>query len=205
MLGIILCTVLVSTLPNVDVWVDKEDAIYYPTEKLNVFFTVDKACYVAIYTIEVGGGVSHLFPLEGEDGWVQAGMVYELPPPDADYEYVIYGEPGLETIIAVASQQRLPGLDDEAPDIVRTEVEIYVEEPEPATLRIISTPPKCRVYIYSVIDEEEEYVGMAPLTVGVEPGEYIVTVERSGYRTLTRTVWLEVGERRRVFVKLNPY
>lgn len=205
MLSIILCTLLTSSLVNVDVWVDEEDAVYYATENLRVFFTTDEACFIAVYNIEVGGGVSQLFPLEGHDGWVEPGVVYELPPPDADYEYVIYGEPGIETIIAVASQQRLPGLDDEAPDVTRKVIEIYVEEPEPATLRFISTPENCRIYVYSVEDDEEEYIGRAPCTVGVRPGEYIVTIKQSGYRTLTRKLWLEPGERRRVFVKLRAY
>jgi hypothetical protein len=206
MLSMILCIVLASTgSVNIDVWVDKDDGVYYHTENLRVFFTVDEDCYVAVYNIEVGGGVNQLFPLETDDGWVRAGIVYELPPPDADYEYVIYGEPGIETIIAAASTQRLPGLDEEAPDITREIMEISVQEPEPATLRFITTPEDCRIYIYSVEDDEEESLGTAPRTLAVRPGEYIVTIKRSGYRTLTRKIWLEPGERRRVFVKLNAY
>lgn len=190
---------------NIDVWVDKEEAIYYTTENLKIFFRTGQDCYVAVYDIEVGGREYLLFPLEGENGWVEAGEIYELPTETADYDYVISGPEGIETIVVVGSRERLPGLNDEGPDVVREAIEIFVKEPEPGKLRIISTPDNCRIYISEAEYGDQEYIGEAPRTIVLRPGEYIVKIKKSGYRTLTRKIWLEPGERRRIFVKLKPY
>lgn len=190
---------------NVDIWVDKEEAIYYTTENLKIFFQTDQDCYVAVYDIEVGGREYLLFPLEGENGWVEAGKTYELPTKTADYDYVISGPEGIETIVVVGSRERLHGLNDEGPDVVREAIEIFVKEPEPGKLRIISTPDNCRIYISEAEYGDQEYIGEAPRTIVLRPGEYIVKIKKSGYRTLTRKIWLEPGERRRIFVKLKPY
>lgn len=190
---------------NIDVWVDKEEAIYYTTENLKIFFRTDQDCYVAVYNIEVGGREYLLFPLEGENGWVKAGKTYELPPETADYDYVLSGPEGIETIVIVGSRERLPGLNDEGLDVVREAVEIFVKEPEPGKLRIISTPDSCRIYITEVESDDQEYIGKAPRTIVLRPGEYIVKIKKLGYRTLTRKIWLEPGEPRRMFVKLRRY
>jgi hypothetical protein len=196
------------TLPgplDIDIWVDKEDATYYPTENLHIFFQANKDCYVAIYNIEVGGRENLLFPPEGKDGRVEAGKTYELPPETADYDYVVSGPVGTEKIIALASAEPLTDLYDERPGVVKEIIEIYIEEPEPAKLRIISTPSHCRIYITELETGETEYIGKAPRTIVIRPGGYKVKIKKIGCRTLTRKVWLDPGERRRIFVKLRPY
>ncbi len=190
---------------DIDVWFDREDAEYYPTENLKVFFQASQDCFIAVYNVEVGGRENLLFPPAGDNGWVEAGQIYELPPETADYDYVISGPEGIETIVVVASRDRLPDLYDEGSDVVRETAEIYIKEPEPATLRIISTPKNSRIYITEIEFEDKEYIGKTPHTIVLRPGEYIVEIRKLGYRTLTRKVWLEPGERRRVFVKLTPY
>lgn len=202
---VLLSLFAVSSPPDIDIWVNKEDATYYPNEKLTVFFQVDHDCYIAVYDIEVGGGVSMLFPQEGMDGWVQAGRVYELPPADADYDYVIGGSEGIETIIAVGSIERVPDLDDEGVDVAHQSIEIYIEEPEPAKLRIVSTPKRCRIYITEVASGNGVSLGKTPHTIVLRPGEYIVKIKKPGFKTLVRRIWLDPGDKRRVFVKLRPY
>lgn len=202
---ILLSLFAVTSPPDIDIWVNKEDATYYPNEKLTVFFQVDQDCYVAVYDIEVGGSASMLFPQEGMDGWVEAGRVYELPPADADHDYVIGGAEGIETIIAVGSIERLPDLDDNGVDVVHQSIEIYIEEPEPAKLRIISTPKRCRIYITEVASGNGVSLGKAPRTIVLRPGEYIVKIKKLGYKTLVRRIWLDPDDMRRVFVKLRPY
>ena len=206
MLSLILLSLITFQGPlNVELWVDREDATYYPTENLKVFFRANEDCFVSVYNIEGGGRVTPLFPPETEDGWIEAGVIYELPPESEDYDYVISGPEGIETIIALASRERLPTLDDETPDVVSEVIEIYIKEPESAKLRIITTPERCRIYIIDLEYDDEEYMGKAPKTINLRPGEYIIKIRKLGYRTLTRRVWLEPGERRRVFVKLRPY
>lgn len=206
MVGIItLALIVFSNSLNVDVWVDKENASYYPTEELHVFFQANRDCYVAIYNSEKGGSINKLFPLEDERGWIEAHRIYELPPTDADYAYVIEGPANIEKIIALASEQRLPDLEDQGPDIISSVIEIHIKEAEPAQLRIVATPPNCRIYVTDTFSGNEKYYGKTPETLILRPGEYIVTIKKTGFRTLTRKVWFEPGEKRSVSVQLTPY
>ena len=190
---------------DIELWVDKEEPIYQVNEHLGIFFKTDVDCYVAIYDIEVGGDEYRLFPPDGDEGWVTAGHVYELPGNAADYNYVISGPPGVETIIAYASMEPIPDLHDLDSDISRRTVEIYVQEPAPAKLRFISTPDDCRIYITELMTDDTEYVGRAPRTVVIRPGEYIVAIKRTGFHTLKRRITIDPDDRRRIFVKLTPY
>jgi hypothetical protein len=204
-LGSLFLLLTMSNALNVDLWVDKDDAIYQPTENLTVYFRTNEDCFVAVYNVEQGGRVNRLFPLEGENGWVEAGRVYELPPASADYDYVIEGPAGSESIIALASREWLPMFNDERSGVVSETVMINIEEPEPSTLKIISTPEDCYVYMVELATGDEEYIGTTPRTIVIRPGEYLVRIKKSGYHTLTRKIWLEPGERRRVFVTLHRY
>lgn len=203
LLAIILSLFTLGNALDIDIWVDKEEGIYYPNEKLTVYFQVGRDCYLAVYDIETGGGASMLFPLEGHDGWVEAGRTYQLPSEDADYDYIVGGSEGIETIVAVASFDYLPDLNDERMGVSRKSIEIYIEEPETATLRIISTPKSCRIYITEVVTGDEVDIGKTPRTIAIRPGEYIVEIKKFGFRNLKRRILLEPGDRRRVFVKLR--
>jgi hypothetical protein len=206
MTGLILTALIVSQgIVDIDLWVDKDEPIYYVNEYLRVFFKTDTDCYVAVYDIEVGGEEYRLFPPDGDDGWVIAGHVYELPGDAADYEYLISSPPGIETIIACASITHPPGLHDDTGDVTRRTAEIYIKEPEPAKLRFISTPDDCRIYITDVASDDTEYVGQAPRTVVIRPGDYIVEIKRFGFYTLKRRISVDPSDRRRIFVKLTPY
>jgi len=190
---------------DIELWVNKDEHIYSINENLEVFFRADQDCYVAIYDIEVGGEEFRLFPPDGDDGWVQGGQVYQLPGEGAEFDYLINGPPGVETIIACASTTPAPGLHDPDPDITCRTLEIYIQEPEPAKLRFISTPDDCRIYITEIMTDEIEYVGRAPRTVVIRPGEYIIELKRAGFHTLKRRITADPGDRRRIFVKLTPY
>ena len=203
LLAIILSLFTVGNALDIDIWVDKEDGIYYPNEKLTVYFQVDRECYLAVYDIETGGGASMLFPLDGHDGWVEAGRTYQLPSEDADYNYIVGGSEGIETIIAVGSIDRLSNLEDERMGVIRKSIEIYIEEPEPALLRIISTPKSCQIYITEIASGDEVSIGKTPRTIALKPGEYLIEIKKFGFKTLERRIWLEPGDRRRVFVKLR--
>lgn len=205
MTAVLISLIAVTQGLGLDLWLDREEPAYYPTEYLRIFFQTDEDCFVAVYNVDVGGGASRLFPPEEEEGWVHAGRIYELPPPDADYDYVITGQEGVEQIIAVASAEYLPDMHDAGPFVDREIIELSVQEPEPATLNIITTPDNCRVYLTEVLSGEEQYIGKAPETVVIRPGEYIVEISKFGFRTMRRKLWLDPGERRRVFVKLYPY
>uniref|UniRef100_A0A7C4X9V2 DUF4384 domain-containing protein n=1 Tax=candidate division WOR-3 bacterium TaxID=2052148 RepID=A0A7C4X9V2_UNCW3 len=188
---------------NIDVWFNKDEPVYNPGENLKIFFRTDKDCYIAVYDIEVGGRENLLFPPEGESGMVRANMVYELPPEDADFDYEITGPEGTERIIILASLSGLPEIKDRT--VIKKEIAITVIEPEPAKLKIISSPKRCRIYIESVQTGDEVYIGYTPRTIVLKPGEYIVRIKKAGYVSLEKRIKLEPDERRRVYVRLLPW
>lgn len=189
---------------NIDLYLNKEEPVYVPGERLKIFFKVDKDCYVAVYNIDVGGREKLLFPQQGDNGFVQANKVYELPPADADFDYEITGPEGIEKIIILASIKELPDLADTI-EVSKREIELSIEEPELAKLRIIATPPKCRIYIKEVMTGERVYVGKTPRTIVLKRGEYIVEIKKLGYQTIKRRIWLEPDEKRRIYVSLLPW
>lgn len=203
LVAIILSLLTQVNALGIDIWVDKDEAVYYPNEKLTVYFQVDRDCYLAVYDIESGGRVSMLFPQEGQDGWVEAGRIYQLPAENADFDYIVGGSEGIETIVAVGSIDGLSDLDDERMGVSRKSIEIYIEEPEAAMLRIISTPKFCHIYITEVASGDEVNIGKTPRTIAIRPGEYLIEIKKFGFKTLKRRIWLEPGDRRRVFVKLR--
>ncbi|MEO0095140.1 MAG: DUF4384 domain-containing protein [candidate division WOR-3 bacterium] len=189
---------------NIDVWLDRDEHTFYPGDRLKIFFRTDRDCYVAVYDIDVGGRENLLFPQQGDSGYVQKELVYELPPQDADYEYEITGPEGIERIIVLVSTKSLPALSD-TDVIFKKEIELSIEEPEPAKLRVISTPPKCKIYIKEVKSGERVYIGKTPRTIVLKPGEYIVEIKKLGYQTIKRRIRLEPNEKRRVYVHLLPW
>ncbi len=203
MLSILLLSLIALGNPlEISLWVDRDPAVYHPGDNLTIYFVANQGCYLALYNVEQGGGVSQLFPLEDDDGWVRAGQTYQLPPEYADYDYGVRGPEGIETVIAVASENRLPQLHDEGPDIVTEVIDIQIKEPEAAELIIVSAPSNCRIYITEIASGETEYVGNTPRQIGLRPGEYSVEIKKAGYRTLQRSVSLRAGEKRKVHVRL---
>jgi hypothetical protein len=189
---------------NLEVWLNKDDNTFQVGEKLEIFFQTNHDCYVAIYNINARGEEQILFPPEGGDGFVRKDSLYQLPHPDADYEYEVTGPEGCEKIIVIASSKKLPVLSD-TEDVVRKELEFFIQEPEPAKLRIISNPPKCKIYVKSIPSGEWIYIGRAPRTLILKPGEYLVEIRKWGYQTVKRRIKLEPEEKRRVYVTLLPW
>lgn len=201
-LALLMSLVSAGNALEVSLWTDRDNAVYYPGEALTVYFTASRTCYLAVYDVEPGGGVTRLFPPQGDDGWVQAGQTYQLPPDQADYDYRVSGPAGMETIICVASTERLPELHEEGPDIATAFLDIQIREIEPAELIVVSQPRNCRIYITETASGMREYVGETPRAVVLKPGEYVVEIKRAGFRSLKRSVRLEPGEQHKVFVRL---
>ena len=203
MLFVLLMSLISAGAPlEVSLWTDREGAPYSPGDMLTIYFSATEWCYLAVYNIEQGGGVTRLFPPEDDNGWLRGGQVYQLPPDYADYDYKVTGPAGVETIIVVASTSRLPGLNDEGPDIVTQLMDIEIKESEPAELIIVTAPPGCRIYVTETESGNREYAGESPLGIVLKPGEYLVEVKKAGYRTLRRNVSLSPGEKRKVRVGL---
>lgn len=187
---------------DADLWLNKEDAVYRFGEKLTIFFETTEDCFAAVYDIEPGGEAVRLFPPDGDKGRVNAEQTYELPPSDADVDYVIGETAGEEEFVVLVNRDHVPTIGDPDPGTVRKSVKIEVAEPEPARIKVISTPARARIYLTEVASGEKIYLGRAPKTFEVEPGDYVLTVKLSGYRTISRRIELDAGDRRRIYVRL---
>jgi len=91
----------------VDVWTDRgERAVYYPGEKIKVYFKVNEDAYVVLYDVDTEGRVRLIYPLDPySDGWVRGGTTYRLPPHDSHWNLNVSGPSGIDYIVAVASTE----------------------------------------------------------------------------------------------------
>ena len=90
---------------TIDVWTDQgEGAVYYPGERIRVYFKASRDCYVTIYNVDTQGYVHLLYPAGSYDErLVMGGRLYRVPSRGAPYDLVIGGPPGIEYVEAVAS------------------------------------------------------------------------------------------------------
>lgn len=104
--------------PDIEVWTDNNDGVYYEGENVTVYFRTDRDCFVAIYGVDTRGDVNLLYPtVRWDDGYVRGGEVYAIPGNDADFDLVVNGPEGMEVIQAIASNRELdiPNWYDGAP------------------------------------------------------------------------------------------
>jgi hypothetical protein len=97
--------------PRVDVWVDRGDwSVYRPGDRLDVFFRVDRSCYVTIVDYAPDGSVSILFPNRWcGSNFVSAGRTYRIPE-SRMYSLRIAGSGGEETLFACAHSAPWPSV-----------------------------------------------------------------------------------------------
>jgi len=93
--------------PQIDVWTRRGDgAVLRPGQRVNVFFRIRRDAFVIVYNVDTRGRVRLLFPrAPHDDGWVQGRTTVGIPDPRAGYELKVTGPPGVERIVALASNQ----------------------------------------------------------------------------------------------------
>lgn len=96
--------------PKIKVWTDKGDntngnrPVYYVGEQIYISFQVDKDSYVTVYDIDGTGNVNIIFPNPCyKDNFVRGGRIYTIPSSMCDYNLVLQGPPGEESLLAIAS------------------------------------------------------------------------------------------------------
>ncbi|UCF78195.1 MAG: DUF4384 domain-containing protein [Candidatus Eiseniibacteriota bacterium] len=89
----------------IDVWTNRgEGAIYYPGERIRVYFRASRDCYVTLYNIDTQGYVHLLYPARPfESHFVMGGVTYRIPSRRDPYDLIVGGLHGVEYIEAVAS------------------------------------------------------------------------------------------------------
>ncbi|MGQ9477565.1 MAG: DUF4384 domain-containing protein [Candidatus Bipolaricaulia bacterium] len=200
---------------SLEIWLDKR--AYEPGERLEVHFRITKDCYVYIYDISTEGKVTLLFPNAFQpENFLSAGR-YSIP--DRRYSLVVAGSPGLEYLQAIASTKPIQslvlpeGASEKAPfpPIEAEPVELkhdlervvqglspgewaaawtsfYLLEPGRAWLIVTSEPSGAKVYLNG------RAVGVTPLATSVKPGFVRVVLEKKGYQSWAKRLYLERSE-----------
>lgn len=87
---------------KVALWTNKTD--FAIGENMAVSFSVDKPMYVRIVVINSAGDVSTLFPnIHQNDSYCKPGVLYQVPPLQADFTLDVSGPAGTDKIRAIAS------------------------------------------------------------------------------------------------------
>jgi hypothetical protein len=91
----------------IDVWTDRgEGAVFYPGQRIRVYFRASRDCYVTIYNVDTQGYVHLLYPAGSfDEHFIMGGVTYRAPSRRAPYDLVVGGPPGIEYVEAVASAE----------------------------------------------------------------------------------------------------
>ena len=91
---------------TIDLSVDRGDfSTYSNGERMVISYRTSKDCYMTIYSIETDGSVHLVFPNKFyKDNFIKGGVIYTIPSEKDFWEYVMEGSPGLESLMAIASE-----------------------------------------------------------------------------------------------------
>lgn len=94
---------------DVELWTNHEDGEYFEGDNIVIKYRSNHDAFVAIYSIDSRGRVNLLFPSEAqEDNFIRAGVSYRLPDGYDDYDLIVSGPEGIESIQIIASRERFP-------------------------------------------------------------------------------------------------
>ncbi len=94
---------------DAEIWTNHNDNEFYENDNIVLNYRVSRDAFVAIYSIDSRGNVRLLFPTDpNQDNFVRGGETYRLPSGDDNFDLVVNGPAGTESIQMVASQERFP-------------------------------------------------------------------------------------------------
>ncbi len=94
---------------DVEVWTNHTDNEFYAGDNIVLSFRANRDAFVAIYTVDSKGRVNLLFPSSPNgNNFIEGGETYRLPDYQDDFDFVVSGPEGVETIQIIASKERFP-------------------------------------------------------------------------------------------------
>ena len=94
---------------DVELWTNHSDDEFYEGDEIILYYRANRDAFVAIYSIDTRGRVNLLFPTgPAEDNFVRGGATYSLPGSYDNFDLVVNGPEGIETIQVIASRDRFP-------------------------------------------------------------------------------------------------
>lgn len=92
---------------QVDLRVRGDETVFVPSDELVMYAETDRDCYLVVYNVDSYGRVRLLYPGDPDDSaWVEGGRTVRIPPHGSRYDLVL-GDPGVEFIAAVASDDQI--------------------------------------------------------------------------------------------------
>ncbi|AEH51704.1 PEGA domain-containing protein [Pseudothermotoga thermarum] len=201
---------------EVKVWLNKpEGSVYQIDEKIEIFFRVNKSCYVSIYSIGADGKITLLFPNRfDQNNYVMPNVNYKIPTSDKYFLKVAPPEgkafvqiiastsfiPILQQLKDLGTRQLFPILSEEGERYIQQQIIPYLtgnwvsdvtyyyvgRTPRTGTVRLESVPTGAYVYV------DGRYVGRTPQTVTLDEGSHFATFYHDG-RTITETFTVVAG------------
>lgn len=82
-------------------------------DKIHVCFKSSRRCYLTLLNIGTSGKLTVLYP-NGlhQDNLIQPNRLYRIPGDEYGFEYVLQGPAGSEKLIAIATEEKVPVLDE---------------------------------------------------------------------------------------------
>jgi len=88
---------------QVKVWLDRHTPLK-TGDIIHAQIRADRPCYLYVYYLSGSGAIRQIFPDNLQSGnRIQPGVVYQIPPPGAAYQFRLTPPPVREEIIAVAT------------------------------------------------------------------------------------------------------
>lgn len=212
---------------EVKIWTDFQ--LYTPGEPLRIHLRLNRDAYVYVYNVNPAGRVTLLFPNAfSPNPFLQAGE--HVLPDKPDYSLVVEKLYGVETLQVLALLKPLPLLEELStqgweevpfpplrgkPEELKPQVERliritvepdewaadwaqFVVGPAVAHLSVTTDPPGARVLLNG------KEMGTTPLTLDLEPGQFLLVLRKEGYRPWLKSVRLGNGTFQEFSVALEP-
>jgi len=94
---------------DVELWTNHSDDEFYEGDEIVINYRTNRDAFVTVYSIDTRGRVNLLFPTgPAEDNFVRGGATYSLPGSQDDFDLVVNGPEGVESIQIIASRDRFP-------------------------------------------------------------------------------------------------
>lgn len=81
-------------------------------EKINLYFSSEKDCYLTLLNYGTSGTMTVLLPNGfSQDNFIQAGKTYAIPGEEHRFDYILSGPPGTERIKAIGTTSKINLMD----------------------------------------------------------------------------------------------
>lgn len=88
---------------QVKVWIERAQPLKVG-DLAQIRVRSDRACYLYVYYLAGSGAIRQIFPDNVRStNQIQPGVVYQIPPPGASYQFQLTPPPGREKIAAIAT------------------------------------------------------------------------------------------------------